>query len=379
MSTVRRKRARVDTTAAADAEPEPASEPVAVAPQITRAEKYYFEDGDLVLRAESTLFRVHKFVLSRDSSMFKDMFVIPGGSAASAADGSNDETPLVVSDSASSMTALLWVLYALPPELQAYLSSDKNTVDLDRLLLVAEITNKYHFTSIEEWSLQVIRAVVPKLKFTSSTSTLLVRALTLAERFADSALIDTVLTAWETLVRTVSKPAELITKSDTHPWLIAFAYHTQVSTMKLKRHVFAKDLTLEGCDGLSQTHITKLLFGRWSLEAEVTRLASNPPALPSTGCVHPGKHQDDCDAQWRKAWGDAVNSKAVAALESTDLLGRLKAIQAHLAALNTRKSIHNGACYRKNREVAIATLIARKKRTLHEHFQLPGNFTVGHS
>ncbi|KAK6969128.1 BTB domain-containing protein, partial [Favolaschia claudopus] len=368
MSTVRRKRARVDTTAAADAEPEP----VAVAPQITRAEKYYFEDGDLVLRAESTLFRVHKFVLSRDSSMFKDMFVIPGGSAASAADGSNDETLLVVSDSASSMTALLWVLYALPPELQAYLSSDKNTVDLDRLLLVAEITNKYHFTSIEEWSLQVIRAVVPKLKFTLSTSTLIVRALTLAERFSDSALIDTVLTAWETLVRTVSKPAELITKPNTHPWLTAFAYYAQVSAMKLKRYPLTRDLTLEGCDGLSPTHITKLLFGRWSLEVEVTRLASSPPILPRTGCTHPASHEDDCVAQWRKAWGDAVNSKAVAALESTDLLGRLKAIQAHLAALNTRKSIHNGACYRKNREVAISTLIARKKRALHEHFQLPG-------
>ncbi|KAK7002272.1 BTB domain-containing protein [Favolaschia claudopus] len=362
MSTTRpgRKRARVDTGA----------------PQATRDEKYYFEDGDLVLRAGTTLFRVHKFLLSRDSSMFKDMFLIPAGSesAASAADGSKDETPLAVSDSAESFRALLWVLYALPPELQAYLSSDKNAVDLDRLLLVAEITNKYHFTSIEDWSLQVIRTVVPKLKFTLPTSILLVRALTLAERFSDSALIDTVLTAWESLVRTVSKPEELITIPNTHPWLTAFACYAQISAMKLKRYPLTRDLTLEGCDGLSSTHITKLLFGRWSLEAEVTRLASSPPILPRTGCAHPASHEDDCVAQWRKAWADAANSKAVAALESTDLLGRLKAVQTHLAALNTRKSSHNGPCYRTNREAAISTLIARKKRTLHEHFQLPGNF-----
>ncbi|KAK6969122.1 BTB domain-containing protein [Favolaschia claudopus] len=351
MSTTRRKRARVDTSRSS-ADPETVPEPVPAAPQATRDEVYYFEDGDLVLRAGTTLFRVHKFLMSRDSSMFKDIFVIPAGSesAASAADGSKDDTPLAVSDSVESFRALLWVLYALPPELQAYLSSDKNAVDLDRLLLVAEITNKYHFTSIEEWSLQVIRAVVPKLKFTLSTSTLLVRALTLAERFSDSALIDIVLTAWETLIRTV--------------------------TMKLKRDLFSitRDVRLEGCDGLSPTHITKLLFGRWSLEAEVTRLASSPPILPRTGCAHPASHDDDCVAQWRKVWGDVVNSKAVAALESTDLLGRLKAVQAHLAALNTRKPSHIGACYRANGEVAVSTLIARKKRMLHEYFQLPGNF-----
>jgi hypothetical protein len=46
--------------------------------------------------------------------MFKDMFIIPGGSAATeTADGSTDETPLAVSDTVESFRALLWVLYAL--------------------------------------------------------------------------------------------------------------------------------------------------------------------------------------------------------------------------------------------------------------------------
>jgi hypothetical protein len=99
----------------------------------TRDADYYFDDGDLIILAENTLFRVtihfsplhsdsdfcpfsqvHKFLLSRDSSMFKDMFIIPGGSStAERTDGSSDETPLRVSDTFEAFRALLWVLYAL--------------------------------------------------------------------------------------------------------------------------------------------------------------------------------------------------------------------------------------------------------------------------
>jgi hypothetical protein len=96
----------------------------------TRDANWYFDGGDL---AENILFRVtihfsplhsdsdfcpffqvHKFLLSQDSSMFKDMFIIPRGSnAAERTDGSSDETPLYVSDTVEAFHALLWVLYAL--------------------------------------------------------------------------------------------------------------------------------------------------------------------------------------------------------------------------------------------------------------------------
>ncbi|KAF8208572.1 hypothetical protein K438DRAFT_1961174 [Mycena galopus ATCC 62051] len=44
---------------------------------IVRSTEYWFDDGNIVLQAESTQFRVAKSVLSRHSSVFRDMFTLP--------------------------------------------------------------------------------------------------------------------------------------------------------------------------------------------------------------------------------------------------------------------------------------------------------------
>jgi hypothetical protein len=57
--------------------------------------------------------QVHRFLLSRDTSAFQDMFNMPTD-AKSNAEGRNDEDPIVIyGDSAASFRALMWVLYAL--------------------------------------------------------------------------------------------------------------------------------------------------------------------------------------------------------------------------------------------------------------------------
>ena len=38
---------------------------------------YWFDDGNVILEAENTRFRVHRSLLSRHSSVFKDMFSLP--------------------------------------------------------------------------------------------------------------------------------------------------------------------------------------------------------------------------------------------------------------------------------------------------------------
>lgn len=39
--------------------------------------EFWYEDGNIVLQAEDTLFRVHQSVLSRQSQIFKDTFAMP--------------------------------------------------------------------------------------------------------------------------------------------------------------------------------------------------------------------------------------------------------------------------------------------------------------
>jgi hypothetical protein len=48
----------------------------------TRSEEVWYEDGNLIVRAESTLFRVYRGVLASKSTVFADMFTVssPGSS-----------------------------------------------------------------------------------------------------------------------------------------------------------------------------------------------------------------------------------------------------------------------------------------------------------
>ncbi|KAF8148984.1 hypothetical protein K438DRAFT_1779479 [Mycena galopus ATCC 62051] len=375
MSTLRRKRARVDANASTSSvEIEVPGKPP------TRDADYYFDDGDLIILAENTLFRVHKFLLSRDSSMFKDMFIIPGGSsAAERSDGSSDETPLSVSDTVEAFRALLWVLYALPPDLQAYLANDKTAVDLNRIVSVAETTNKYHFASLEAWSMQVIKSVVPKLKFTEATSTLLARIMTLAERCADSELSDTVLEAWEGLLRSGVNPAQLINvlERQGHSSFSPLTFHAQLSTMKLV-HTGApgsRTVTLTGCDGLSDKQVRKLLFGRWSLEKEFLRLSTNPPLLVRSADCSISNHTSVCIRDWEKIWSECVNSKTVLIIDSADLLGRLNAAQKYIpTATSSVRRVQMHINCRPKMEFAVGVVIKMTKRNLGDHFQVP----IGH-
>jgi hypothetical protein len=61
-------------------------------PNETRDEDFYFEDGSLILSAKNAdgdlvYFRVHRSVLAKQSSVFKDMFSVPSPSEVDMYDG----------------------------------------------------------------------------------------------------------------------------------------------------------------------------------------------------------------------------------------------------------------------------------------------------
>lgn len=44
---------------------------------ILRSENFWFDDGNIILEAESQQFRIHRGMLSRHSNTFKDMLNVP--------------------------------------------------------------------------------------------------------------------------------------------------------------------------------------------------------------------------------------------------------------------------------------------------------------
>lgn len=91
------------------------------APSLKRHPDLWFSDGSVVLRAESTCFRVHKSQLSRQSLFFRDLFSLPQPGAMvekesdaswGGCDGTLDGCPvLLLHDSADDVVNLLHALY----------------------------------------------------------------------------------------------------------------------------------------------------------------------------------------------------------------------------------------------------------------------------
>ncbi|KAJ7581905.1 hypothetical protein C8J56DRAFT_1168509 [Mycena floridula] len=119
--------------------------------------QHYHATGDIVILAEHTLFKVHRSFLARDESMFVHMFdhgtVSDRAQSVPVSQNLTDDDPLHLPDSAEDVRCLLWALYALPFEIRRQESDDAN---VERLMSLAVISNKYNFITLEKWSAEVI-------------------------------------------------------------------------------------------------------------------------------------------------------------------------------------------------------------------------------
>lgn len=77
--------------------------------EVTRSE-IWFEDGNIVLQAEATLFKVYRGVLAKNSAVFKSILSIP--QPPSGTDAAVEGCPVVqLSDSAVDVAAVLLALF----------------------------------------------------------------------------------------------------------------------------------------------------------------------------------------------------------------------------------------------------------------------------
>lgn len=90
--------------------PSPLTEASDDLPEWHRDEKYYFEDGNIVILAGLELFRVHRSVLSCHSVVLRDMFTVPQPEPTDTE--MEDECPLVrLQDNPGVIRWMLEVMY----------------------------------------------------------------------------------------------------------------------------------------------------------------------------------------------------------------------------------------------------------------------------
>lgn len=75
---------------------------------LTHDEELWFSDGNVILVAQGRAFKVYQGLLSRDSEVFRGLFVVPQPSSAEAVDG----CPIVyLTDSSEQLRHLLRVVF----------------------------------------------------------------------------------------------------------------------------------------------------------------------------------------------------------------------------------------------------------------------------
>ncbi|KAL4244066.1 hypothetical protein ABKN59_010958 [Abortiporus biennis] len=123
-------------------------------PSITRSERIWMDDGNIVIIAEKTAFRVHKSILSLHSEVFKDIFELehPSDSLEETFEGC---PTLHISDAASDFTLILEILYIGGKSV----APNKRFV-LELLAMVA-LGRKYQITHIEESAVQTLKSRYP--------------------------------------------------------------------------------------------------------------------------------------------------------------------------------------------------------------------------
>ncbi|KZT66662.1 hypothetical protein DAEQUDRAFT_767876 [Daedalea quercina L-15889] len=117
-----------------------------------RDEKIWLDDGNTVIIAEKTAFRVHRSVLSLHSEVFRDLFTVPPSASEETLEG----CPVVrVSDTADDMRHVLWDLYSG----RTTLVGSGRQADFDVVAALLRLAHKYQITNVREDALFKIKAL----------------------------------------------------------------------------------------------------------------------------------------------------------------------------------------------------------------------------
>ena len=343
-------------------------------------------------------------------------------------EGCSDENPIrLYGESVERFRALLSVIYDLyvqrlsshchsntdvyrwpnfclasrPLQLQIYNTPAAN---VDRLLTIAEMTNKYHFASIETWAVDALCNVIsglhgapqPQYELRHCSSAWMKRLLEVALLCGHTALRNYVADRWvERIVARDLRPVHALEIADRSGIrrLQGYAYYVQLLEMGEnfdpgvvedgKQYSRSRLSTAvagpngNGDDGTSAstpagtpatiTHEQRqrLLSGSWSLTRLWEKLRTTPPAFQRPdGCTY---HQQGCVSTWRVVWRDVGKAEGTLKHAAGDVLGRLRAMEEQLFMHADLSCALTPQCKR-GALVALKTTIKEVQEGLADHF-----------
>ncbi|KIP10179.1 hypothetical protein PHLGIDRAFT_11426 [Phlebiopsis gigantea 11061_1 CR5-6] len=309
--------------------------------ELKKHSRFYHADGDCAIRVQDTLFRVHRFLLSRDSSAFEDMFSMPR-CGNSPKEGHSDEEPILLeSENVDDFAELLSILYALPSELQDLRSNPANVY---RLLAIAEITNKYHFVSTSSWAISALCQVTEcrdepwrALRTTQQprlpppawcTAPILRRIIEVAQLCGHQMLCDHAAEKWIELIYIGrANPVYAMAVADEYglPRLKGISYYEALLSCDDSFECMFEPVS-EGSERPAMAPAQKagLLSGFFSLVRRWESLRATAPTFAKPdGCTY---HAHGCLSTWQAVWKSTTKCDAMVHRRTADVLGHLGAM-----------------------------------------------------
>ncbi|KAF9493592.1 hypothetical protein BDN71DRAFT_1394606 [Pleurotus eryngii] len=314
-------------------------------------EDYYKSDGNTdgfcLFKVENALFRVHRFVLARDTSAFESMFKIPAPRPKLDDNKTIFDVPVALTDTAEQFRDLLWALYALPNDLHlSEVNGDRDGASsplaMNRLLNISEMAHKYGFVSFESWALSHIYRQCLEVSgpLHTGSSSLCARILDAALGAGHHGLTELVMDVLAQRLLDFSSPGDFYL-----PPILAIAEKhglRRLRGMALYRHIITSErrrksnsnplLGLDSSRAPPHAHKciedtlgldrASYLSAYHSLVNVWEHVRSNAPPLENTGCDNHG----ECLSCWQEVWTQAAQAAEATQPVSADVLNRIQAM-----------------------------------------------------
>ncbi|KAJ7435603.1 hypothetical protein B0H11DRAFT_2113304 [Mycena galericulata] len=270
-----------------------------------RGDDFYSESGDCILRVENTLFKVHRYLLVRDSPIFSGLFALPQDGVVE--EGLSDELPIFLGgDKAADFRALFKYIYAPAHETQVTMIPDEQLLDV---VAVAHLAHKYEMSSWQKWSGMVITDFLTGRPESLSLPDF-VALYELFQKLSDDKMRSQTSQLW--LKRIERKPLPILdalnaAEAHNDRAFLALLYERQLEHMPIAAsNGGAFQPPKLDTTGIAPIHLQRIFAGYWSLTLAWDSYRQESPCLPDLPACDREDH-DERDGSFRDLWDFAVS------------------------------------------------------------------------
>ncbi|KAJ6461097.1 hypothetical protein C8R45DRAFT_538485 [Mycena sanguinolenta] len=271
---------------------------------VVKDEKYYRSDGDCIIQVEDVLFKIHRYHLSENSSVFQNMFSLPLGALPS--EGQSDDNPIILSgDTLPQFRAFLLFSYSTPGQVQYGRLAIR---DLEKLLDTIQFAHKYLLQDYLLWALQAIQHILDRkgVNVPENQYILILRATTLCAplhaRICENICVQ-LERKW--LAQIKSKTLGLPHALDVAETFHRRSFLTDLYLVALERLASYKKpepaTAVKGpLYGIGAVHQLRIFSGHWYLSAWYKEFTKTPPpGIHIATCPVPSHCRTIVSTSWR--------------------------------------------------------------------------------